>query len=454
MIPTNSQKRGVETFVVNRASQTLMPNSGSLNDSATGNVNLSNGQFGIVSVSSFGSVALNNFVDGTPTFAEAPVIAIFQGTQYSQNVVGSTATYPLWVRPFEKTQDIDGRNNNIMVTKQAFRAASHNVWVLGNTAGSTSGVVNVADETEYRLNIGFRSRRFDEMLATQVQTANLTISKITPDFTALSYANDDLKRDWIMINFGYEVNRNSTAFLSNNRYRGTSPVVALAVGVANSGPSGAAAGVAISSLTAGTTFAVFTYKGIARSITLTQEMINSLTEASTDSGFTHLFTIDLVNAGSAVGGTATGLFFVALDQKPVYEDYIPQVKVRLQVGLPAGFDFTTVRNLEVVNADEGQGYSRQLDLWYKNTAGQRKYSQKHDTNPVINFPSPIESGVNYTTYIINHGKVSSPDVNSLVYSPKKEVILIPSTNTILESNFDSVMNTWLVSTGNTAIKSI
>jgi len=100
-----------------------------------------------------------------------------------------------------------------------------------------------------------------------------------------------------MLNFGYEVNRNSSAFLSNNRYRGTSPVVAFAVGVANSGPAGAAAGTAISSLTAGTVFAVFTYKGIARSITLTQEMINSLTEAATDSAFTHVFTIDLANAG-------------------------------------------------------------------------------------------------------------------------------------------------------------
>jgi len=95
-----------------------------------------------------------------------------------------------------------------------------------------------------------------------------------------------------------------------------------------------------------------------------------------------------------------------------------------------------------------------LDLWYKNTAGQRKYNQKHTTDPITNFPSPVETGVNYITYIINHGKVSNPDINSLVYSPKKEVILIPSTNTILESTFDAVMNNWLVSTGNTAIKSI
>lgn len=448
MIPTNSQKRGVETFVVARASQTLMPTTGTLVDSTTGNVNLQNGQLGIVSVSSFGTVALNSFVDATPSFQEAPVIAIYQGTQYSQNVVGSSATYPLWVRPFEKTQDISGRNNNVIVTKQAFRLGSHNIWVLGNVAGAANGTINVADETEYRLNVGFRSRRYDELMATQVQSANLTISKTTPDFTGLSYANDDLKRDWIVANFGYEVNRNSTAFLSFNRYRGTSPVIALAVG------TDSAAGTQISTLAAGAALAVFTYKGIVRNVILTEEMVTSIKAAALASNFTYVYTIDLANAGSSTGGTATGLMFVALDHKPVYEDWIPQVKVRLQVGLPAGFDFNTVQVREFRSADEGQGYSRQLDLWYKNTAGQRKYTQKHTTDPVINFPSPIETEVKYITYIINHGNTSNPDINSLVYSPKKEVVLIPSTNTILESTFDATLNAWLSSSTNSQIKSI
>jgi hypothetical protein len=290
-------------------------------------------------------------------------------------------------------------------------------------------------------------------MATQVQSANLTISKTTPDFTALGYASDALKRDWIVTNFGYEVNRNSTAFLSFNRYRGTSPVIALAVGTDSS------AGVLISGLNAGSTLAVFTYKGIVRNIVLTEEMASSIKAAAlaADPDLTYVYTIDLANAGSTTGGTATALLFVALDHKPVYEDWIPQVKVRLQVGLPSGFDFNTVQVREFRSANEGQGYARQLNLWYQNTAGQRKYTQKHTTDPVINFPSPVVTGQQYVTYIINHGEVSNPDINSLVYSPKREVVLIPRYSTGTTTNplialFETAVNTWLVSTGNTAIK--
>jgi len=445
MIPTNSQKRGVETFVVNRATQTLMPSGGTtLSNSSTGNVNLNNGQLGIVSMSPYGTVALNTFVDDTPTFAEAPVIAIYQGTEYSQNVVGSTATYPLWVRPFEKTQDIDGRNNNIIVTKQAYAAGSHNTWVVGNISGATTGAINVLNETEYRLNVGFRSRRYDEMMATQVQTANLTVGVTTPDW-AVGFA-DDLKRDYIVTNLGYQVNRNSKAFLSSSRYRNTAHVVAFAVG------TDASAGTTVASLTAGTALAVFNYKGIVRSITLTQEMVTSLQTAATNSNFTRIYTIDLANAGTTTGGTVTGLFLMALDHTPVYEDWIPQVKVALQVGLPSGFDVTTVQNKSYVNASEGQGYGRQLDLWYKNTAGQRKYSQKHTTDPVINFPSPVDTTITYSTYIVHHGTTSNPDINSLIYAPKREVVLIPTSNTTLIGNFENVLNAWLSSTGNPAIK--
>lgn len=447
MIPTNSQKRGVETFVVAKAAQTTLAAGGTtLSNSSTGNVNLNNGQLGIASMSPYGTVAMNTFIDTTPTFAEAPVIAIYQGTEYSQNVVGSTATYPLWVRPFEKTQDIDGRNNNIIVTEQQYATASHNIWSVGTPSAVTTGAINVVDneETEYRLNVGFRSRRYDEMMATQVQTANLTVGVTTPKWPIGTA--DDLQRDYIVTHLGYQVNRNSKAFLSSSRYRNTAHVVAFAVGTDTS------SGTAISSLTAGTTLAVFNYKGIVRSITITAEMLNSLLATGVGSGFTHIYTIDLANAGSTTGGTATGLFLMGLDHTPVYEDWIPQVKVNLQVGLPSGFDVNTVRNKFYVSASEGQGYGRQLDLWYKNTAGQRKYSQKHTSDPYINFPSPVDTAITYSTYIIHHGTTSNPDINSLIYAPKREVILIPTSNSTLRTSFETVMNLWLAATNNPAIK--
>lgn len=455
MLPTKSLKRGVESFVVAKASSTTMVTSGTLSNSSTGNVNLADGQFGIVARSSFGTVAPNSFMDATPVLSENAVIAIAQGTSASANVVGSTANYPLWVRSHEVTADIDGRNNNVLVTKQAFRQASHNVWVLGVPTTATSGEINVLDEKEYRMTIGFDSRRFQEFMATTVQAATLNINKTTPNFTDLSATYTE-PTDWIVTQFGYEINRNSTAFTAFNRYRGSSPVVALAVGVALSGPGGAAAGTAISSLTAGSTLAVFTYRGIVRSITLTDEILQSINDAATASSFTHVFTIDTANAGTATGGTATGLFIIALDHNTSYVDRIPQVKVRLKVGLPGGFDWQNVSNVEAVKSDEGQGYGRVLDLWYQSTQGQRKYAQRHTVDPVINFPSPVDTSGKYVTYVIHHGNDGSSDFNGVNYAPKREIVLIPRYSTGTTAHpvialLDTALNSWLASTGNSSV---
>jgi len=455
MIPTKSNKRGVEKFLVAKTSSTTVPVTGTLVDSSTGNVNLADGQLGIVASSSFGTVALGSFMDATPTLAENAVLRIVQGTQYSANVVGSTAQYPLWVRSHESSHEIDGRNNNILVTKQNFRLAAHNVWVLGVPTAATAGDINVLNTTEYRLSIGFRSRRYDELMATNVMANTLVLSKTTPNFTTLS-ATYPLPIDWIVTQFGYEVNRNSSAFLAYNRYRGSAPVVALAVGEALSGPGGAAAGTAISSLTAGTTLAVFNYRGVVRSITLTEEILASINAAATASSFTHVFTIDTANAGTNVGGTATGLFLIALDHNTAYVDRIPQTKVNLDVKLPAGFDYTVVSNVETVLTDEGQGYGRPLDLWYQATDGQTKFMQRNTVDPVINFPSPVDTAQRYVTYVIHHGELRNNDIHHSSYAPKREVILIPrysigTTAHPVIALLDTALNSWLPSTGNPSI---
>lgn len=455
MTPNKTNKRGVESFLVASTSATTIPTSGTLSDSSTGNVNLTNGQLGIISSSSFGSVAPESFMDATPTFAEAPVISLVQGTQYSASVNGSTAQYPLWVRSYERSKPIDGRNNNVLVTKQAFRLASHNVWVVGKPSTATSGGINVLDSTTYKLTIGFRSRRLEENMATTVQAANLSLTQTTPNFTDLS-ATYPLPVDWIVSKFGYEINRNSTAFNAYNRYRGASPVIALSVGLALSGPGGAAAGTAISGLTAGTNLSVFKYRGVVRSILLTTELLAAIQAAATASGFTHVFSIDTADAGTATGGTGTGLFIVALDHNTAYVDRIPQVKVSLQVGLPAGFNFTTVSNVNTVREDEGQGYGRVLDLWYQATAGQRKYTQRHTQDPVVNFASPVDTTQQYVTYVIQHGDNSSPDVHNIIYAPKREIVLIPrySTGTTPHPSIallDTALNSWLASTGNSNV---
>ena len=88
MLSTN--KRATESFLVARQGQTALPSSGTLNNTSTTNVNLANGQLGFVSDSIFGSVAMNAFVDASPTITEAPIIAIYQGNENSASMATAT----------------------------------------------------------------------------------------------------------------------------------------------------------------------------------------------------------------------------------------------------------------------------------------------------------------------------------------------------------------------------
>lgn len=456
MIATN--KRATESFLVNLAGTTTMPTSGTLSNSSTGAVNLTNGQLGLISASQFGTVAMNSFTDATPTFAENPVIQIVQGTPYSASILTSSVSYPLWVRPYEISNKINGIDSkSILVTKQAFRAAKHNIWTVGVPSTTATGGINALDETEYRMYIGFRSRRFEETYSREI-AAGLRISKITPAFST-NTGTYPLPVDWIATQFAFEINRNSEAFLLTNRFQGSDPVVAFCVGLINSGPSGAAAGIAISGLTLGSVVPVFVYNGVTRNLTLTQEMADSIIAAGTASGFTYLLPCDLSQAGTTTGGTATGIFIMALDSKQAYVDYIPQLKNRLRVALNAGFNYQTVSNLESVNADEGQGYGRTLDLWYKATQGQRKYAQRHTLAPVIEFPSPVDTTQQYVTYTIHHGNSMQVDTFNMVYSPYREIVLLPryssgTTTNALISTWDTTFNVWLASVGAPAIAAL
>lgn len=448
-------KRATESFVVAKQGNSAMIVSGTLNNSSTGNVNLADGALGLVALGSTGSVAPNAFMDGSPSAAENSVVAIFQGTSASSNVAGSTATYPLVVRPYERTQALDGRKSSILVTKQAFRTAKHSAWVVGAISSASTGGINVLDSTEYRLYVSFMGRRMDEMMSANNMVAGLSLSVITPDFTALS-ATYPLPVDWIVTKFGYEINRNSQAFNLPARRQGSDPVVALAAGIALSGPGGAAAGTAISGITAGDSFVAFVHNGVNKSIVITAELLATLTEVSADTGFTHLFTIDLANAGTNTGGTATGLIVIGLDSRLAYIDRIPQVKTRIRVGLKSGFDYLTVNNVESVYADEGQGYARPLDLLYQATQGQRKYTQRHVEDPVINYPSPVDLNLQYVVYNINHGRTEQIDVSNMIYSPYREIVLIPrystgTTTNPLIADFDTIFGAWLASVNQPAI---
>lgn len=437
-----ANKRATESFLVAGTDTTTMPSSGTLNNTTTGAVNLASGQLGIVSLSPFGTVAMNAFVDATPTIDEAPVIGLFQGTAASASPSTASATFPLWVRPYRRTNPIDGQHT-VRVTKQLYRDPEHSLWAIGKPIAS-AGEVNVLDETEYAITVSYRGYRVEEMYSSE-SAASTRASVTTPNFTATPAITHPV--DWILSYLGWNINRQSQTLSIPGRFQGNAPVVAMAV-------TDTAAGTLISGITVGSYLPLVNTAFGTRGLTVTQAQLDSINAAATATGFTHILTIDLANAGVITGGAAEGLWIMGMDGILSYVDYVPFVKTKVVVGLPRGFDTTTVYSDEVAFADEGEGLGRVLDLWFKETEGQREYSLRHTMDPVITFASPFDVAQKYAVYNIMHGKLSHPDVKSSIYAPYLEVIAIPSTNTTLISTFDTVMNNWLLSGDNQAIVTI
>lgn len=445
-----SNKRPVESFVVALLGQTTVPSSGTLSNSSTKAINLNNGQLGFVSSSNEGTVALNAFTDATPTVAEAPVISIVNGTSSSANPA-LASTYPLWNRPFETSTPIDGRGT-VLVTKQAYREPEHSVWVIGNTVGQANAI-NVLESTLYQIAVGFRGHRVDEMYGNQ-NASYLRAKVITPDFSDLSMDTAEAT-DYILTHLGWEINRNSQALSINSRFPSKSPIVAFLIDT--TGTDGTPIG-GVDPIVAGDVISVLNSTSGLRNITLTEAMATSIKNAAlaTAGGVIadldwSILTIDLANAGSATGGLGDMLVLMGLDEPVSYVDYISQVKVSLEVTLPSGFNYNTVRYTQANFANEGQGLSRQLDLLYKATQGQRKYNLRHIETPIVEFPTPIVTNEKYVVYNILHSKYSQVDTFNNVDSQFKEIICIPAYSSGVTANgliatFDGILNSWLAST--------
>lgn len=454
----NTRKRATETFIVARQGQDTMPTSGHINSATFPNGTLAYGRLGVASDSIYGTVAHNNFTDATPTIAEAPVIAIYQGGEFSASMATATATYPLWVRPYERTNPINGKGT-VRVTKQAYREPVHSIYLVGDTVGN-AGAINVLDETTYSLSIALRGRRVQESHSIQ-EAATLHASVTTPNFTDLGYTTAE-SVDWITTYLAWNINRNSQLINLNTRFPANWPVLALLInteGATGTAIGENAGGSASTALAAGDVVPVLNTTDGLRNVTLTAALAESIKAAAiAAAGVTianltwTIEVIDLAEAGETTLSKGEALMIIGLDERTAYVDYIPEVKTRVQVGLTAGFDFNTVQNTEFTFADEGQGQYRPLDLLYKATHGQRKYALRHTEDPVVNFPSPIVDGIGgYVVYNILHQNQEEVDTFNTIVSPYREIICIPryttgTTTNNLIATFDGVLNNWLAST--------
>lgn len=459
---TFSNKRPTENFLVAKplaaavktdsfaGTRVALAAAGAFISSGALTTSLIDGQLGFLKDSFEGSGTYRNLVT-TLSSTISPVLRIVQGNANTQNLATATATYPLSVRPYEQSGLMDVRNG-VYMTKQDYHAGNHSGWVIGNTAGQ-SNAINIQSLTEYGMNITYRGRRVMEYFSSE-EAANLRTSVVTPDFTAAGYTTDLQKINYIVTNLAYNINKNSSALTTfYPGFNQKNPVLAFlldtagnSTAVANGtfGPRMIAG--PTNPLAIGDVFPVVGDGTTNYNVTITPQILgaiqmavaNCYTGANLVNGGTaddstatkwRLMPINIANATSSVtaANSSSALLIISLDEALAYVDYIPQTKVRLQIGLTSGFNTSTVRNLEGAKVNEGQGIPRQLDLLWKATQGQRLYNLRHVEDPIPNYASPIDLSLlpGYTVFNIVHERREQIDMSNTSITPAREIVAIP-----------------------------
>ena len=117
------------TYLVNKVG--AIKTSGSLTDDATGVVNLTDGQIGIINQSSSANltggvkIPLGDFVDGSVSTTYVPQIKLVQGT--SNSATPPTDNRPGIKRAFEGSALIES-DGELKIVIKAARSAAHSVW--------------------------------------------------------------------------------------------------------------------------------------------------------------------------------------------------------------------------------------------------------------------------------------------------------------------------------------
>jgi hypothetical protein len=402
MRKVRNNKRGVESFVVAKRGTTIYApvTNTHLTDSVTGSVVLADGQLGVFGAS--GALREKSLI-AADTAVTANSIAIYQGTDQD-----TVLPYPLWTRPYEKTQEIIA-NSNIYATKQVYTAGTNSTWVIKNIAALSA--------TTFGMNIGFRGRAAQEFFSAQ-EGAYLNIEYITPVYTSAQLLTTAPVTE-IINNVTYEILRNSASLNASIRNRGGNwPISAFAVDTTG------ASGVLISGLVAGSVVPVMTTSTGIKSIKLNAEQAASLVASATAAGLAGTSTIIVANITTPV--LADAIMVMGMDRQPIFKDYEVLNKTRLEVGLTNGFNPTTIYNTEVSFAKEPQGSGAQLAMKYKFTQGQRKYNLIDITDPVVEFANPFDVTETYDVIVIHHDETQAIDTHNVVVSPMREYICIPT----------------------------
>lgn len=397
------------------------------------NVNLSNGQLGVISADIFSSKAPGTFLTSADTPNQVGIIKVVQGTPKS----GSTLTADdLW-----RVSDPSLVESSLIIkdritdfTVERYRPEIYGGALLTSFPAGNAGTITSASPyqpnttyTIYTELIGATTKRDysdnDLVMATSITTP--------ADVTTTAIPNT---ADWTIKNLVLAINSRSRVCRNTYGYgNGNKDVLAIAIG-----PS-SATGTTIGTLLTNGTFTAQTVNGVASTITADLGMTRLFSSLITANTLLSTDKIINVNAGSLTSDTgATKILVIGLPRlKAAYYDNINGVQTSVRLNVGGGFQSvlgTTSIVTTTIPCDEGTGQG-----WkYKNESESRSQLQVHtmQTDPYKSFFSKgvnyISETTNYDSYIIDHYD-SEENINSTSYAPARTIILAPVTVTPNES---------------------
>lgn len=445
-------KRAVETILVASGNATVVADGSTTLVSSTGACNLASGQLGVFHGSYDGGGTVGTAISVGDTVTDAPAIVIAQGTANASSP-GPASFEGFYNITHLQSAPIFGKMTKVY-RGQSYVAPRMNAWMIGAIEGSADAIGTPLDETTYSFRVTFRSARHEETYSNATRDSIL-VSYTTPDYTTLGTTNplDDLVQNLV-----HEANKNSRAVVTDGR-RGNKPFVAFAVRHDQASHAFSAGGTvlvsALDALAGGVAYP--TYYGFSTDAETTTSGANSAqgaawvalaADANSDLATTDaVCPVNLTTAGTNTYG-ANGIVIMALDALPAYDDRVPQLKVDMEVSTIEGFT-SSVGVYDSSAMQEPEGDARKMRIMFRNTMGQRIYSQNRSGIPIIELIDPdvnIATGEIYDTYIIEHEQPhyekSYFDDNARI---QRTYIFVPTDNTTTTAALEAVLNPYFAS---------
>jgi hypothetical protein len=333
----------------------------------------------------------------------------------------STDKSPLYNRPWEESDWINAFClDGVIIDQNNAAFGSNDLHLVGDPSFAASEIVP-ADLTTYNLQVSGHGDRTDWYNGSY-NTPTTFGTYTSPEFS-LGTLTDVQQRDTIVAELALDF---------NNKSRDMS----FAMAIDSAGGKAGVGATLISDLGDGTvavgTNVIIGYdlNGNTHSFLLTQEQAVSfaaLDARLTALGFATAQMIPYVVAATAnkpagvtVAGTTNEMdmfAFMALDEGLATYDYRMQTKRRIEVGLTAGLD--NVPQERVAIGSEGQGYTHQLDIQYRE---HNRYEETHRSRMPYNsyyleFKNALRENAYYDYFVIEHCDVRTatsgmPNVNN------------------------------------------